>query len=71
MDCGWRGPVTCLNLEGSASDLESDLSRSHTSSQGSATVVLALVGEPVLSVKSSTGATHGCSAEVRKPVGPG
>lgn len=33
------------------------------SSQGSATVVLALVGEPVLSVKSSTGATQGCSAE--------
>lgn len=32
------------------------------SSQGSATAVLALVGEPVLSAKSSTGETLGCSA---------
>lgn len=33
--------------------------------------MLASVGEHVLSARSSTGETLGCSAVVRKPVGPG
>lgn len=33
--------------------------------------MLALVGAPVLSVRSCTGETLGCSAGVREPAGPG
>lgn len=44
---------------------------SHPSSQGSATAVPALEGGLVLSAKSSTGETLGCSVVVREPAGPG